>query len=118
MTPADIRVATAAHADPAETNQLRDVSQLSHQYLSIKMTHASLGLRLNHRPRFANRQLATLSRHERWETDLGWARLLVVLSADPSFMIVSEATMRNSRAALLERRAAGVLTWSGPVLML
>ena len=31
---------------------------------------------------------------------------------------MSEATVPNSRAAILERRAAGVLTWSGPILML
>lgn len=31
---------------------------------------------------------------------------------------MSEAAAPNSRAAILERRAAGVLTWSGPALML
>jgi hypothetical protein len=29
-------------------------------------------------------------------------------------LIMSEATVPNSRAAILERRAAGVMTWSGP----
>jgi uncharacterized protein len=31
---------------------------------------------------------------------------------------MSEAAIPNSRAAIFERRAAGVLTWSGPVMML
>ena len=35
-----------------------------------------------------------------------------------TFVIMSEATAPNSRAAIFERRAAGVLTWSGPALML